>query len=689
MRRGKLEIYAGKSGAQKGRFRWRFKGGNGEPMASGEGFTGSGLDAVQAFGRLEEYIRAGNFDIKAVVTKVAVLLLAAGIAGAATISQSFSPSGGASALVVGAPSNTAWSSQSSAGWVAITAGGNGSGDGSVSYSVAANTTTVARSTVLSIAGVSVPVLQSGVPCVYGIAPTSATHGPAAGGGAVSVTAGSGCSWAAAGAPAWAAITSGGSGTGSGAVNYTVAENTSTASRSGTIIIAGQTFGLSQGASAGSIPSPGSQVWGRAFGGLGVPDTAQGYGVAADGSGNVVFIGSFTGTCSFGGAALNSAGAMDVFVAKYAANGTHQWSKRFGSLGSDIGHGVAVDSGGNVYVVGEFLNAVDFGGGALASAGSSDIFLVKLSPSGDHIWSKRFGGTGADMGYAISSDGSDNLAITGSFGFFGTAVDFGGGPLSSAGQYDVFAARFSATGAHLWSKRMGGTGQDRGYAIATGSNGDVAVTGYFSYTAAMGGGALTSAGSADVFVTKFSANGDYQWSKRFGGISSDYGYGVAIDGSGNVALAGNYRGLVDFGGVPLGDAGNGDMFLAKYSSSGAHLWSKRFGESMSEKASAVATDAAGNILFTGSAMTAIDFGGGWLTGDGSFDVFVAKFSPTGAHVWSKRARGTQATGESANAVAANQADDVLVTGAFASGINFGAGPLSMGQSGGGFLVELAP
>ena len=97
----------------------------------------------------------------------------------------------------------------------------------------------------------------------------------------------------------------------------------------------------------------------------------------------------------------------------------------------------------------------------------------------------------------------------------------------------------------------------------------------------------------------------------------------------------------------------------------------------------------NILFTGSAMTAIDFGGGWLTGDGSFDVFVAKFSPTGAHVWSKRARGTQATGESANAVAANQADDVLVTGAFASGINFGAGPLSMGQSGGGFLVELAP
>ena len=109
----------------------------------------------------------------------------------------------------------------------------------------------------------------------------------------------------------------------------------------------------------------------------------------DGSGNVFVTGIFSGTVDFGGGNLVSAGSVDIFVAKYNANGVHQWSKRLGGTGGEIGQAVAVDGSGNVVVTGDFSGTVDFGGGNLVSAGSSDVFLAKYNASGVHQWSKRF------------------------------------------------------------------------------------------------------------------------------------------------------------------------------------------------------------------------------------------------------------------------------------------------------------
>ena len=120
----------------------------------------------------------------------------------------------------------------------------------------------------------------------------------------------------------------------------------------------------------------SHLWSKRFGSTSFD---QGYGVAVDDSGNVVVTGSFNGTVNFGGGGLNSAGSFDIFVAKFSgADGSHLWSKRFGSTYEDEGLGVAVDGSGNVVVTGYFWGTVDFGGGELTSAGSSDdIFVVKL------------------------------------------------------------------------------------------------------------------------------------------------------------------------------------------------------------------------------------------------------------------------------------------------------------------------
>jgi hypothetical protein len=81
----------------------------------------------------------------------------------------------------------------------------------------------------------------------------------------------------------------------------------------------------------------------------------------------------------------------------------------------------VDASGNVFVTGILDGTVNFGGGSLASAGSSDIFLVKFDPSGNHVWSQRFGDATEQRGYSVVADGGGNTFLTG--GMQGT-VNFG-------------------------------------------------------------------------------------------------------------------------------------------------------------------------------------------------------------------------------------------------------------------------
>ena len=100
-------------------------------------------------------------------------------------------------------------------------------------------------------------------------------------------------------------------------------------------------------------------------------------VAVDASGNVVLTGTFYGTVDFGGGALTSAGSGDIFVAKFGSGGAHLWSKRFGDGDYQYGIAVAVDASENAIVTGYFFGTVDFGGGAFTSAGSQDIFVVKF------------------------------------------------------------------------------------------------------------------------------------------------------------------------------------------------------------------------------------------------------------------------------------------------------------------------
>ncbi len=123
--------------------------------------------------------------------------------------------------------------------------------------------------------------------------------------------------------------------------------------------------------------------------------------------------------------------------------THTRSQRFGDLENyQSASAIATDGANNVFVAGQFKGTVDFGGGPLTDAGGYDIYITKFNAAGNHIWSKRFGDTERQVPSGITCDGAGNVFLVGKFR--GT-VDFGGGPLTSEGYDDIFVAKFDPAG----------------------------------------------------------------------------------------------------------------------------------------------------------------------------------------------------------------------------------------------------
>jgi hypothetical protein len=176
-------------------------------------------------------------------------------------SESIGAGGGAGSPVsVTTAAGCAWTATTADNWITITSGASGSGNGSVHFTVAADSGP-ARTATLTIAGQTFTVSQT-TGCSYAINPSSQSIGAGGGAGsAVSVTTAAGCAWTATTTDAWITVTSGASGSGNGAVNFTAAANTGPA-RTGTITIAGQTFTVTEANGCSYAINPNSQAVGK-------------------------------------------------------------------------------------------------------------------------------------------------------------------------------------------------------------------------------------------------------------------------------------------------------------------------------------------------------------------------------------------------------------------------------------------
>ena len=311
---------------------------------------------------------------------------------------------------------------------------------------------------------------------------------------------------------------------------------------------------------------GAYIWSKSFGNSLGDDV--GYALATTSNGDVVVTGLYYKSVDFGGGALTSIfdGQRSFVVRLAGSNGAHVWSKSFWNTATDIGYGVAVDSSDNVFVTGYFYGRINFGGTEFTSFGYTDTFLVKLSGvNGAHLWSKQLGGTLDEIAYGIATDSLGDVIITGRFA---GSSNFGGTPLTSVGLTDIFMAKYAGSnGGHVWSKRAGANDYDQGQSVATDSSNNVIFTGSFKNSVSFGGTPLTNRGSEDIYVVKYDASGTHIWSKGYGGTGSDVGLGVATDSNGNAFLTGYFTGTTNVDGIPLTSAGSGDVLLVKIQGAG--------------------------------------------------------------------------------------------------------------------------
>ena len=253
-----------------------------------------------------------------------------------------------------------------------------------------------------------------------------------------------------------------------------------------------------------------------------------------------------------------------------------FSKNFNNGGTDSGVRVFVPKSNNpnsdIVLVGNFMYAIDLGGGTLTVAGPdstgvrrNDIYIGRFTASGSHLWSKQYGGINDDLLFSAALDSHGGLVLAGQFK---VGTDLGGGPIGGTGviSWDMFVAKYSAVdGSFAWARPLTCSSSGYPYAVAVDSQDNPVITGGYNGTCKIGAQSFTALGSApdtDLFVAKYSGAGALLWAESLGGIGSENSSSAAIDRGNCPVIVGGFVGTANFGGTSLPAAGSADAFVLK-------------------------------------------------------------------------------------------------------------------------------
>ena len=407
-------------------------------------------------------------------------------------------------------------------------------------------------------------------------------------------------------------------------------------------------------------APGFQ-WLKNFGGV---SGDVGTAVTVDGQGNIILTGYFDSTMTVGSYTLQSAGFDDIFIVKLDPNGNPLWAVQAGGTYFDEAYNIATDKTGNIYVTGVFSRTAVFGSVSLQSYGSADVFAAKYNPGGKLIWVRQAGSQNYDYANGIAVDNEDNVIITGSYSgsiYFGGDISVGGNSYS-----DIYTAKYDSAGNLLWAYGEGNEGYyNQGLAVSTDNNNNVLVTGTFGGTVSFGRNTVTSIGTQDLFLMKYNAAGNVLWAKQAGGLNQyTASNDVAIDNNNNIYITGQFSGATSFGKMNVFCSTQADIFIAKYDTGGNAIWVSQDSLYDYNYGQSISLDNSSNISLSGSVRyNGSDFG----------DIYLARYTSTGRKLWSKL--GSSISGTETGDIATETNGDLVATGAFYDSLNFGAQGLS--------------
>jgi len=389
--------------------------------------------------------------------------------------------------------------------------------------------------------------------------------------------------------------------------------------------------------------------------------------------------------------LVSTGA-DGFLSKYAPDGSLVYAFELSPANK-----MALVANDTLIVSGLFRGTRDFNPAVVAAnlssamANESDIYAASYTPQGLYNWAFRITSTGPKSISGLLLLQSNRFIVSGDYQSNLNTNPAGSTTFSSlANKSNAFFSIYQNTnGSHLFSGITGvnRTTVDMAKSVATGANGDVYTTGYFTKTIdadpTTAVQAMASAGGTDIFVSKYNRSGQLIFAFRFGSTLSDQGKCIALDNGNNVYVAGQFSGTVNFdpSGTPnpaasLTALAFQDIFISKYNSSGQWIFTKQIAGNSSDVVNKLVIDKDGNLLVAGSFAGTADFDPdpaitNSRTSFGSFDAFIAKYSPSGSLLFAHQIGGTgydEAFGAGTNALG-----EIFVCGTFSATVDFDPSP----------------
>lgn len=418
-----------------------------------------------------------------------------------------------------------------------------------------------------------------------------------------------------------------------------------------------------------------------------------YDLAVDGGGNVFTLGSFEGVMDVdpGPGVFNigdSAGTR--YLLRLEGSG------QFGEVGQlGAGSRLSLGPGGFVHLAGSYTYVVDLdpststwtatnqGGGD-----SPDAFVTK-SPGSGGFFPPRFivqfeGATSSDSFVLMAAEPDDqgNVVVAGSLR--GT-VDFDPGPavanLTSGGADDAVVLKLDPWGRLIWARRVGASGSQAARSLALGPSGSIVVGGTFAGTVdfdpGTGVASLTSIGTNDLFVLTLGSSGDFVRVGALQGAGLHSMGDLRIDSGGSVYLTGVHEGTTDFdpgpGSYPITASTSREGFVVKLDGAGAVVWAEPL--SSSARVPGLALDPNGGFFLAGAFSGTFDVNPGsgvWhLTSQGSNDIYLAEFDPSGSLLWAGSVGGAQS--DEPNRVVVDAAGSTYVIGSFQDAVDFDPGP----------------
>lgn len=203
--------------------------------------------------------------------------------------------------------------------------------------------------------------------------------------------------------------------------------------------------------------------------------------------------------------------------------------------------------------------------------------------------------------------------------------------------------FSQTSNWLWARQATGIDLQEGVSIATDAFGNVYATGYYTSAITFGSITLPTVTGRAIFIVKYSSTGIVLWAQKAGGTSVDNPRGITTDTAGNVYVTGIFQSAtIVFGTYTLVNVNPGttyDVFTAKYSPTGTVLWAKSAGGNSNDTGNAIITDSSGSVYITGYfSSPSIIFDTDTLINTSTGDMFFVKYDTGGNLLWAKCAGG---------------------------------------------------